>query len=202
MVLTEEVNRTENNFGGTAKKTKADIWKEAVNQLIDPTTGMSEAEKASYRQRILQKLRSGKRLSSEELDFLRVNDPQLYQIAMRVEMARRALQTKLKACKSKEQVQEVQSVQIEALRAMKDSPDAEYMAAMVKQEMESFKKSSDYARLPEKTDKKKGKNNILEAVLQGKKKEGQEEAPVGMVSVYRQTQFQCEMISQMTQAFE
>ena len=80
------------------KMTKTEAWKKAIEALVDPTSGMDEPERANYEQKIMQKLKSGKRLSSEELDYLRIHNPEMYKIAVRVVTERKVLKTKLQNC--------------------------------------------------------------------------------------------------------
>lgn len=182
-------------------KSKATIWKETIALMEDSLVKMSEEDKAVYEQKIRQKMQSGKKLTSEELNYLRVNQPELYRSAMRVETARKALRIKLKNCKSKEEVQNVVSVQTEVLKAMEGDPDREYMAAMVKHEVETFRKSSAYARLPERTeDGKKKKTLVSEKEIWGDDEE-KGMTSSNKMSVLGQMQIQCEMISQMSKAF-
>lgn len=185
--------------GTTERKTKADIWKEAIEALVDPTSGMEESERANYEQKIMQKLKTGRRLTSEELEYLRLHNPDLYKSAVRVEVSRKALREKLSKCKSKEEVQQVVSVQMETLRAMEKDPDIEYMSAMVKKEIEDFKKSSAYARLPLK--KEEGKKKAPKESWSELKEQEESEEAFGKIAIYGRMQVQCEMIVQMTQAF-
>ena len=46
-----------------------DICKKAVSELMDPTSQMSDEERAQYEQKIFQKLKQGKRLSSAEMNY-------------------------------------------------------------------------------------------------------------------------------------
>ena len=52
--------------------------KEAVDSIFDPTTGMSEEEKKKFVQKLYRKLESGKKLSADEMQYLRKNDPVTY----------------------------------------------------------------------------------------------------------------------------
>ena len=52
-------------------------------QLTDITSGMSEEEKQDYEKKIRAKLQRGANLSVEELNYLRIHNPELYRSAMR-----------------------------------------------------------------------------------------------------------------------
>lgn len=196
--MIKSVSGTEGTGKPESRRTEASIWKEAIEALIDPTTGMDETEQKNYENKILQKMKTGKRLTSEELDYLRLHNPDLYRSAMRVEKARESLRTRLSNCKSKEEVQQVISGQMEMLQAMKNDKDIEYMTAMVKREVESFKKSSAYARLPLKREEGKKKEKCPE---ENPWKEEAEKETFGRVAVYSRMQVQCETITQMAQGF-
>ncbi len=182
------------------KWTQASIWKEVIEALVDPTAGMEEPERANYEQKIMQKLRTGKRLSSEELDYLRIHNPDLYRTAMRVENSRKALRTKLSNCKSKEEAQQVISDQMEVLKASKDDPDQEYMAEMVKKEVETFKKSSAYAKLPATKEEAKKKHKAKD-LAESPWKEEKAGENLQKAAIYSRMQVQCETISKLAQGF-
>lgn len=67
--------------------------------------GNDKAKQAKLR-RIKNKLLSGKKLSDEELGFLRVNDPKLYKKAKAADEAREELKDDLKKAKSKSEARE------------------------------------------------------------------------------------------------
>lgn len=144
---------------GEEKRTNGMIWKEAVNELLDPTSGMSEEEKAACEQKIIQKLKNGRKLTSQEMNYLRINNPSMYQIAKRVELAREALKERLKNCRSKEEVQDCLAGSLRGIS--KGDPAREYMAAMVQREATEFRKSSNYARLPQKKETEEKKKELV-----------------------------------------
>ena len=63
-----------------------------ISELLSPACGMSEEEKKAYLAKIIAKLKSGKKLTSEEMRFLQAEDPQLYQQAARVQAMRGSLE--------------------------------------------------------------------------------------------------------------
>ncbi len=73
------------------KTVLADIWKQALEDILDPTSKMSEAEEKEYHNKILRKLRQGRRLTTEEKNYLQIHDPEMYKVALRVEMSRKDL---------------------------------------------------------------------------------------------------------------
>lgn len=183
------------------EKSCQEIWRETISMMEEALVKIPEEKRAAYEQKIRQKMQAGKKLSGEELNYLRVYQPELYQSALRVENARKVLRTKLQSCKSKEEVDNVVSVQTEVLRAMEGDPDKEYMSAMVRHEVDTFKKSKAYARLPQSIEegKKRRKTPASEKEIW---KDGEQ----GMLSsnkmaVLGQMQVQCEQISQMAEPF-
>lgn len=183
------------------RQTKADIWKKALETMIDPTSGMEEPERANYEQKIMQKLKSGRRLTAEELEYLRIHNPEMYKIAVRVETERKVLKTKLSNCKSKEEVQQVVSIQMEVLKAMKGDPAQEYMTAMVEKEVRDFKRTTEYARLPQK--REKGKKTAREEKLFRKNDNDMEEdiALFQKAAAYGRMQVQCDRIGKLAQSY-
>ena len=54
------------------------VIKEQLTRFSDPEPGMSEQEREKYHQNILAKIESGKKLSSQEMAYLRANEPRAY----------------------------------------------------------------------------------------------------------------------------
>lgn len=133
----------------TIRQKQNAIWQSAIQDLIDPASKMDEEEEKEYMRRIMAKLKSGKKLTSDELNYLKIHDHALYLTAMRVQLAKERLETQLKNCKSKEEVNEVISFTFGGI-SDKD-PDKEYMMAGLNETIQKFKKNSQYARLPETT---------------------------------------------------
>ena len=76
--------------------------KQAVDSIFDPTTGMSDEQKKRFVEKLYKKLESGKKLSADELQYLRMNDPVTYAKAARVQMMRESFKKQLESAKSKE----------------------------------------------------------------------------------------------------
>lgn len=131
--------------------------------MTDITSGMSEEEKQDYEKKIRAKLQRGANLSVEELNYLRIHNPELYRSAMRVKTAKQQLKEQLRHCKSK---QEANTLIARAISRISDKdPDKTYLTAGLRKVAEEFKKSFRYARLPETNDQKKDKK------ARGKKKQ-------------------------------
>ena len=74
-----------------------------ISELLSPACGMTEEEKQAELARIQAKLKSGKKLTEEEMRFLQAVDPQLYMQAARIQAMRDSLEQQLEHCKSKEE---------------------------------------------------------------------------------------------------
>ena len=136
-----------------------DIWKKVCEQLTDITSGMSEEEKQDYEKKIRAKLQRGANLSVEELNYLRIHNPELYRSAMRVKTAKQQLKEQLRHCKSK---QEANTLIVRAISRISDKdPDKTYLTAGLRKVKKRFR----YSRLPETNDQKKDKK------AHGKKKQ-------------------------------
>ena len=155
----ESFQMTSGSVQGVQER-EQDIWKKVCEQLTDITSGMSEEEKQDYEKKIRAKLQRGANLSVEELNYLRIHNPELYRSAMRVKTAKQQLKEQLRHCKSK---QEANTLIVRSISRISDKdPDKTYLTAKVAEE---FKKSFRYARLPETNDQKKDKK------ARGKKKQ-------------------------------
>lgn len=144
------------------------IYKKALEDLMDPAAGMSEEEKTAYKNRILAKLRDGKSLTSEEMNYLRAHEPALYRTAVRVKNKKEILKEQLKHCRSKQQADMVIS---QTIRAVSDQdPDKQYVIAGLRRVADKFRKSSRYARLPETDEKARKKKQKQQIVFVNKEK--------------------------------
>ena len=134
-----------------------DICKKAVSELMDPTSQMSDEERAQYEQKIFQKLKQGKRLSSAEMNYLQIHNPTMYQKALRVQNAKERLQTRLEHCRSKEEANDVIAMEMSAV-SDKD-PDREYMLAGLQETAKEYRQDSHYSRLPDTREQAKKTKN-------------------------------------------
>lgn len=142
--LSGALNKTNN------EQSKADSFdiESIMMGYLDPTEGMSEDEKKAYEERIIQKLRAGKKLTAEEMNYLRAKNPQLYAQAARVQAMRENLKNQLESCKSKEEVEKVYGNSVSMVA--KDDPMKEAIIAAFDDVLKEFKKTDQYQALPEK----------------------------------------------------
>lgn len=123
---------------------------ENISELLSPACGMSDDEKQRYLAHIMAKLKSGKKLTSEEMRFLQAEDPILYQQAARVESLRDALETKLKTASSKEEALQIYTDSLSSV-SEKD-PMKEFIVAAYDNVYKEFQKSDEYKSLPQDED--------------------------------------------------
>ena len=77
------------------------------DQIREATKKSAEEVKAARLRTIKQKLMNGKKLSDEEMGFLRVNDKDLYKKAQHAEDAREELKAELKGAKTKQEARQI-----------------------------------------------------------------------------------------------
>ncbi len=120
---------------------------ENISELLSPACGMTDEEKEQYMAQIMAKLKSGKKLSAEEMRFLQSKNPVLYQQAARVQSMRDSLETRLEHCNSKNEATDIFS---SAMSSVSDSdPMKEYITAAYQDVMKEFKHSDEYRNLPQ-----------------------------------------------------
>lgn len=134
---------------GGQKKDNFSIQAELM-EFLDPTAGLSDEEKSAYLEKIIQKLRSGKELSPEEMNYLRAKDPALYAQAARVQAMRENLKSQLKTCRSKEEVQKVYSDAVSMIS--KEDPMKEAIIAAYDDVLKEFRETGEYQALPERAE--------------------------------------------------
>ena len=139
----------EKKMTGTSENNKnvsADIWKKALEDILDPTSKMSEADEKEYHNKILRKLKQGRRLTTAEKNYLQIHDPEMYKVALRVEISRKRFTQQAKHCKSKEEFQTLVS---NSMSALEKDPMKEYIQAAISYEAENIRKTPRYAALPD-----------------------------------------------------
>ena len=120
-----------------------------ISELLSPACGMTEEEKQAELARIQAKLKSGKKLTEEEMRFLQAVDPQLYMQAARIQAMRDSLEQQLEHCKSKEEAAKVFS---DTMSMVSDKdPMKEYIVAAYQDAYNEFQKSGKYQHLPQKS---------------------------------------------------
>lgn len=123
-----------------------EMMKEAVDSIFDPTSGMTEEEKQSFLDEMNRKIKAGEKLTADEMQYLRMNDPIQYAKMAKVQMQREMLKKQLENCKSKE---EAHDLYIEAMsRISDDDPTKKETMAAYNNVYDEFRKSDAYEGLP------------------------------------------------------
>lgn len=125
----------------------------ALKQTILMSRQKTEEPEEERLKKIEQKLRSGKRLTREELEFLKSRSPYLYQQAIRIQHMADGLKEQLKHCKTKQQAQQLIS-QTQAMVSAKD-PMREAVLAALDRVKKEFTDSEYYKKLPADEEEKK-----------------------------------------------
>lgn len=108
---------------------------------------LSDEKKARIEARIIAKLKAGKKLTKEELDFLKQYNPELYVHALRVQRMAEALEEQLKNARSKEEADRIMTAATAAVS--KNDPDREYIMASINRITSEFHESGAYEKLPD-----------------------------------------------------
>lgn len=142
--------------------TARQILKKELEGIYDPFPDMTEEDHSAYQEKLAAKIKSGKKLTSQEMNYLRMHCPTLYQMARRIEYKRMKLEQKLKQASSKQEVEEIYNQMVGEVS--KDDPDKEAILNTYRNVYEEFKKTKKYAALPETEEEAEAKK------LHGKRK--------------------------------
>lgn len=118
---------------------------------------MTDEDRAKMDAQILAKLKSGKKLSQKEMDYLRKTNPIMCAHAMRVQRMAEAIEEKLKHAKSKEEADRIISSSLSGIS--KNDPDKEYFMAAVNRINTEFHKLGAYSKLPNTMEEASRKNS-------------------------------------------
>lgn len=125
---------------------------QSVKSAIDSVTKnegkhMSEEDKKKMLARIMAKMKRGKKLTTEELQFLKDADPNLYLQYKRIRAMADSLEAQLKGASSKEQANSIIAL---AFNGVSDQdPYKEFVMAALSETAKDFRDSPQYARLPD-----------------------------------------------------
>lgn len=136
-------------LGQTEEKQKVKSVQELAEFVLDKvndTEEMTEDDSAEMTARIIAKLEAGRKLSAEEMNFLRRTNPILYARAVRVQRIADAVKEQLRHARSKEEANQIVSTAVSGLS--KNDPDKEYIVAAVNRVWTEFHKSGAYSKLP------------------------------------------------------
>lgn len=145
-------------LGQTEEKQKVKSVQELAEFVLDKvndTEEMTEEDSAEMTARIIAKLEAGRKLSAEEMNFLRRTNPILYARAVRVQRIADAVKEQLRHARSKEEANQIVSTAVSGLS--KNDPDKEYIVAAVNRVWTEFHKSGAYSKLPNTVEEAKKK---------------------------------------------
>lgn len=122
------------------------MLKDAVDSIFDPTSGMTEEQKKKFIEKLENKIKHGKKLTADEMQYLRINNPIEYAKMAKVQIQREALENRLKSCKSKE---EAHDLYVDAMSKISDNdPAKRETIAAYNDTYKEFQKSNEYSSLP------------------------------------------------------
>lgn len=164
----------------TAKDTGSTDSKDTtVRQQLEEIRESAKDNSAQMAAQIELKMKTGKRLSAKEMEYLKEHDPETYKKAKAIEMEREAYERELKNCKTKEDVQRVKAAHaaagLDQVNNIKNNPNipSGKKLELIKQELaksnaledslHSFVKSGEYKKLPSEAEKQKAEKDMEEA---------------------------------------
>ena len=162
-LLNQSIQLTGINFHISANeespKTSAEFAAAIRKNILENDSEASSPDDSKMMAKITAKMKSGKRLSQKEEQYLAQANPLLYQQYLRIRKMAEVVESRLKHAKSKE---EVNSIICSAVSGISDKdPYKEYIVAAINETAKEFKSSEDYSRLPDTDEEaKKGKKHL------------------------------------------
>lgn len=168
------------------KKATGDFKADGSTKIDDPVRQQAEEIRksrangsAKMSAQIDLKLKSGQRLTADEMDYLQKTDPQKYQQIKSMEAEQENYERELKRCRTKEEVQRVRmshtAASLNAVNSIKNNPaiPEEKKLELIMQEhykhmafetsTKEFIESGKYAKLPTEAEKAKAEKDLKEA---------------------------------------
>jgi hypothetical protein len=124
---------------------------------------LENSEKAAKTERIKHKLLLGKKLSAEDMDWLREHAPDLYDKAKQVAREREHYKSELRRCRTKEDVERLERRMALSLTSTADKKDPEFAVmrlAGCHDEYKEYKGTSDYQILKERRQHRKNEDSF------------------------------------------
>ncbi len=180
MQMKWQQRKTSGNYAGGDPDKKISSESLRTDRPTDASDLLKTLNTSSVsREQIDAKMRSGKRLSAAEMEYLKENDPQTYQKAKAIEMEREAYERELKQCKTKEEVQRVKlshaAASMASVKNIETDPHIPEGAklGLMMQELaktnalsdveQQFVKSGDYQALPSEEERRRAEKDLKEA---------------------------------------
>lgn len=156
--------------------TTIDNW---VKQQADEIRQSNQDGSAKLQAQIDLKLKCGQRLSAEEMEYLRKNDPESYQHVKSVQAEQKQYEEELKRCKTKDEVERVKMLHtassLGAVNSIMNNPAIpenkkfelvmreHQKNAALQQSTKEFVESGKYAKLPTEQERLKAEKDLKEA---------------------------------------
>lgn len=149
-----KVNKEEGKVDFSSKEAIARYIVDKMHTQVSDS--MTEEEKEKFNSSIDTKLRSGKKLSKKEEQYLKKTNPRLYMEYMRIRARAEAMAEQLKHARTK---QEVNNIITTSTASVSDKdPAKEYILAAMHKVAEEFKSTRTYQKLPNTSADLKKKN--------------------------------------------
>ena len=157
-------NSTENFINNTKNQKESEtksisqIHREIAQKIMDRIHKIdfeSEEERRKVQVKIENKIKSGAKLTTKEMNYLRKYNPYMYHQMVRVQQKREMLKERLKHCRSKEEAQQAIGAAFSTI-GEKD-PMREAMVAAVQNVSKQFCSSDKYKKLPDTEEERKKK---------------------------------------------
>lgn len=168
------------------KKNTGDFTADGKTSITDPVREQAEQIRQSkangsdqLSRQIDLKLNSGQKLTAEEMDYLRKNDPQTYQRIKAMETEQKNYEKELKRCKTKEEVERVKmahtATSLNTVNSIKNNPvipeekklelilHEHRKNAALQESTREFVESGKYAKLPTEAERLKAEKDLKEA---------------------------------------
>lgn len=175
MKMKWQKKQAEGDYAPDGSKAADNTFQEKLDEIRYPKEDRSSQMEAD----IELKLNAGKRLTQEEMQYLKKHNPETYQKAKNIEREREAYEKELASCKTKEEVERVKAahaaVAVDRVNAIKNNPHISsgkklelikmehFKAAALDDAMHIFTKSSDYKELPTEAERQKAAKDMEEA---------------------------------------
>lgn len=156
--------------------TTIDDW---VKQQADEIRQSNQDGSAKLQAQIDLKLKCGQRLSAEEMEYLRKNDPEAYQHVKSMQSEQKQYEEELKRCKTKDEVERVKMLHtassLSAVNSIMNNPAIpenkkfervmreHQKNAALQQSTKEFVESGKYAQLPTEQERLKAEKDLKEA---------------------------------------
>ncbi|MCL2283247.1 MAG: hypothetical protein FWC26_08015 [Fibromonadales bacterium] len=124
----------------------------------------NEMKKTLTLENITNKMKFGKRLTKDEMEFLKIHNPEMYAKALKIEKEREEHRRDLRRCKTKEE-----AMNLHVSKAFQPKMDSDLKMALF-DEFTEFVKSKEFDKLPSEHEKNEEEQDECQDERQGKRK--------------------------------